>query len=119
MTRPTSWDVGYDPATIVWCLRDLLCQNPLSMQPVGVVCDVWGGSVAREEEEDETIATRSVKWEVIEWHEQGYRPSMEDASFHAEFSTGRGKYLLCGVVDGHGGVRCAEYVGRTMVRNFS
>ena len=106
----SSWDADYAPDTVVWCLRHLICQDPLSVEPLGVVCGVFKGTAAMgyDELKDRTrtvtkMEARSVQWNVCEWHEQGYRPSMEDASFHVEFQTKSGKYLLCGVADGHGG----------------
>ena len=118
-----SWDPLYPMETIVWCLHNLML--PEKVVPIGVACGVLEGSVAlhciaTEQKNEKTQSSVSsnfnsscvqklrkkrknnapfVSFTVIEHHEQGYRPSMEDASFHVEFND----YLLVGIADGHGG----------------
>ena len=120
----SSWDGGtYAAETFVWCLRDLLVKEVV--QPVGVAGGVLGGSVLHTYNESpynespcnepsstsppQSSSLPVIKWSVLEHHEQGYRPHMEDASFHYEFGEG---YLLCGIADGHGGAGAAVYVAK-------
>ncbi len=69
-----------------------------------------GESVATVEEVQNSSRKNSlpISIEHAESHEQGKRPSMEDASFHVKTSDG----YLTGVFDGHGGKEVAQHVSQ-------